>query len=112
MRRSVFALLATIALAACGGPSTPSFVETVAISDMYEVQAGKLASERGQSEVTRTFGQQMVDAHTKTSEELLQIVKSKDMKVSVPASLDAKHQKMLDNLKDASAEDFDKAYAK
>jgi putative membrane protein len=111
MRKFTFAILAGIVLAACGGSSTPGFVEKVAISDMYEVQAGKLAAEKGESEAIKTFGQQMVDAHTKTSEELLQIVKSKDGKIKMPTSLDAKHQQMLDDLKNASAEDFDKIYA-
>jgi putative membrane protein len=111
MRKFLFAILAGIVLTACGGSNTPDFVEKVAISDMYEVQAGKLAAEKGQSEAIKTFGRQMVDAHTKTSEELLQIVKSKDGKIKVPTSLDAKHQAMLDDLKDASAEAFDKIYA-
>ncbi len=111
MRRFAFAILAGIVLAACGGSSTSGFVEKVAVSDMYEVQAGKLAAEKGQSDAIKSFGQQMVEAHTKTSEELLQILKSKDMKVNVPTSLDAKHQKMLSNLKDAAAADFDETYA-
>jgi putative membrane protein len=111
MRRFIVAIATATALVACGGPSTPDFVAKVAVSDMYEVQAGKLAAEKGQSEAIKSFGQQMVEAHTKTSEELLQIVKSKDRKINVPASLDAKHEKMLSNLKDASPEDFDETYA-
>ena len=82
------------------------------MSDMYEVQAGKLAAEKGQSDVVKQFGQQMVDAHTKTTEELTGIVKSKNIKVDLPANLDAKHQKLIDDLNSASAQDFDKTYAK
>ena len=106
------ATLATLALAGCGAPSTPDFVQKAAMSDMYEVQAGKLAAEKGQSDVVKQFGQQMVDAHTKTTEELTGIVKSKNIKVDLPANLDAKHQKLIDDLNSASAQDFDKTYAK
>ena len=111
MRSFVIATLATLALAGCGAPSTPDFVQKAAMSDMYEVQAGKLAAEKGQSDVVKQFGQQMVDAHTKTTEELTGIVKSKNIKVDLPAKLDAKHQKLIDDLNSASAQGFDKTYA-
>ena len=62
------------------------------MSDMYEVQAGKLAADKGQSDAVKQFGQQMVDAHSKTTEELTTIVKTKNIKVDLPPKLDAKHQ--------------------
>ena len=58
------------------------------------------------------FGQQMVDAHTKTTEELIGIVKSKNIKVDLPTKLDAKHQKLIDDLNSASSQDFGQMYAK
>ena len=112
MRSFLIAALASMALAGCGGPSTPDFVHKAAMSDMYEVQAGKLAAEKGQSDAVKQFGQQMVDAHTKTTEELTGIVKTKNIKVDFPTKLDAKHQKLIDDLNSATADNFDKAYAK
>ena len=112
MRSFLIAALASVALASCGGPSTPDFVHKAAMSDMYEVQAGKLAAEKGQSDAVKQFGQQMVDAHTKTTEELTGIVKTKNIKVDPPTKLDAKHQKLIDDLNSATADNFDKAYAK
>ena len=53
----------------------------------------------------------MVDADTKTTEELTGIVKSKNIKVDLPTKLDAKHRKLIDDLNSASAQDFDKTYA-
>ena len=111
MRSFVIATLATLALAGCGAPSTPDFVQKAAMSDMYEVQAGKLATEKGQSDAVKQFAQQMVDAHTKTTEELTGIVKAKNIKVDLPTKLDAKHQKLIDDLNSAPAKDFDKTYA-
>ena len=111
MQKFLIATLATLALAGCGAPSTAEFVQKAAMSDMYEVQAGKLAGEKGQADVVKQFGQQMVDAHTKTTEELTGIVKSKNIKVDLPTNLDAKHQKLIDDLNSASAKDFDKTYA-
>jgi putative membrane protein len=89
----------------------PDFVQKAAMSDMYEVQAGKLATEKGQSDAVKQFAQQMVDAHTKTTEELTGIVKAKNIKVDLATKLDAKHQKLIDDLNSAPAKDFDKTYA-
>jgi putative membrane protein len=111
MQKFLIATLATLALAGCGAPSTAEFVQKAAMSDMYEVQAGKLAADKGQSDAVKQFGQQMVDAHTKTTEELMGIVKNKNIKVDPPTKLDAKHQKLIDDLNSASAQDFDKTYA-
>ena len=112
MRNLLVAVVASMALIGCGAPSTPEFIQKAGMSDMYEVQAGRLAAEKGQSDAVKQFGQQMVDAHTKTTEELTGIVKSKNIKVDLPANLDAKHQKLIDDLNSASAQDFDKTYAK
>jgi putative membrane protein len=111
MRNFMIAALAAMALTGCGAPSTADFVQKAAMSDMYEIQAGKLAAEKGQSDAVKQFAQQMVDAHTKTTEELTGIVKTKNIKVDLPTKLDAKHQKLIDDLNSASAKDFDKTYA-
>jgi putative membrane protein len=111
MRSFVLATLATLLLTGCGAANTPDFVQKAAMSDMYEVQAGKLAAEKGQSDAVKQFAQQMVDAHTKTTEELTGIVKSKNIKVDLPSALDSTHQKSIDDLNSASAQDFDKTYA-
>jgi putative membrane protein len=111
MRKFFIAAWATLALAGCGAPSTADFAQKAATSDMYEVQAGKLAADKGQSDAVKQFGQQMVDAHSKTTEELTSIVKNKNIKVDLPPKLDATHQKLIDDLSSVSAQDFDKTYA-
>ena len=108
---ATLASLATLALVSCGAPSTPDFVEKVALSDLYEVEAGKIASEKGQSEAVKTFGQHMVEAHSKTSEELKGIVQSEKLNVALPTAPNKKLRKMIDKLNGANPEDFDKIYA-
>ena len=89
MRNLLIAMVASMALIGCGAPSTPDFIQKAAMSDMYEVEAGKLAADKGQSDAVKQFGQQMVDAHTKTTEQLTGIVKTKNIKVDLPTKLDA-----------------------
>jgi putative membrane protein len=112
MRRLLFAALATLALAGCGAPSTPDFVKKAAMSDRYEVAAGKIAVAKGQADAVKQFGQHMADAHTQTTEELKGIVQAENLKVELPAEVNAKHQKLIDDLNNAAPADFDKIYAK
>ena len=112
MRKLLMTALATVWLAACGAPSTTDFVQKAGMSDMYEVEAGNIASQKGQSAQVKGFGQMMVDAHSKTTEELKGIVASEKVKVDLPTKLDSKHQKLIDDLNAASGEEFDKTYAK
>jgi len=90
-------------------PTTPDFVKEVAVSDMFEIESSKLAAEKG-DEATKTFANQMVTDHTKTSSELKEAVAS-DPKSPIPDALDSSHQSKLDKLKGLSGADFNKQYA-
>jgi len=109
---TALAVLDPIALVSCGAPSTSDFVQTAAMSDMYEVEAGKVAGQKGQSDAVKQFGQHMVEAHSQTTEELKGIVQQQSIKANLPTKLDSRHQSKIDDLNKARAEDFDKAYAK
>jgi putative membrane protein len=90
--------------------TTKGFVTAAAISDMYEVTAGKIAAERAQSPEVKQFGQKMVEAHTMTTQKLKGILASNKVDVTPPAHVDRRRQMMLDNLRGAKAEDFDHRY--
>lgn len=109
---AALAVAAIAALAACGAPTAVEFVQKAAMSDMYEVEAGKIAAQKGQSDQVKQFGQHMAEAHTNTTEELTSIVKAENINVELPAKLDAKHQGLIDALNEAKPGDFDKIYAK
>ena len=111
MRKLLILGLSTLVLFGCGALSDPDFAKTVAMSDMYEVEAGKIAQQKGQSPAVKGFGQMMVDAHSKTTAELKAIVQAKAIKVELPTKLDAKHQALINDLNGASNDDFDRTYA-
>ncbi|GAA0535043.1 putative membrane protein [Rhizomicrobium palustre] len=90
--------------------TTKGFVTAAAISDMYEVAAGKIALERAQSPDVKAFAQKMVDAHTGTTTKLKGIISANNIQVTPPTTVDSRRQGMLDNLKGASAADFDHRY--
>lgn len=108
---AALSLAATLSLAACGAPSTPDYVQQAAMGDMYEVEAGKIAAEKGQSPAIKQYGQMMVEAHSKTTDELKAILAAEKINVQLPTALDAKHKGLIDTLNKATPADFDKTYA-
>jgi len=88
----------------------PDYVKAAAISDMYEIEASKMALQRSQSAPIKKFAQQMIDAHTATTKGLKAALGKSGLDVTPPAAMDNRRQGMLDNLRTASAQDFDKAY--
>jgi putative membrane protein len=112
MRNLLVVGLLALSLASCGAPSASDFAQKVAMSDMYEVEAGKIANQKGQSPQVKGFGQMMVEAHGKTTEDLKSIVAKEKLTVDLPTKLDSKHQKLIDDLTAASDKEFDKTYAK
>ena len=108
---AALAVSTALGLASCGAPSTPDFVRKAAMGELYEVEAGKIASEKGQSEAVKQFGQHMVEAQGKTSEELKAIVTAEKLDANLPGKLDKKHRRLIDALNEAKPEAFDNTYA-
>ena len=89
-------------------PKTEDFIKEAAMSDMLEIDAAKIAQQKG-NPTEKTFAGQMITDHTKTSSELKGMV-SGDMKAAIPTALDDSSQKKLDKLKDTKPEDFAAQY--
>jgi putative membrane protein len=86
-------------------PTTADFVKEAATSDMLEIQAAKIAEDKGNAE-EKKFAGQMVTDHTKTSSELRELVSGSAVMADIPTKLDVSSQKKLDKLRDAKPADF------
>jgi putative membrane protein len=91
-------------------PSTPDFVTQVAISDMFEIEASKLAQQKG-NVGEKSFASQMVMDHTKTSTELKGLVSGGKVQAELPTALDSSHQRKLDTLKASNDRDFSSEFS-
>src|SRR5689334_2135224 len=89
---------------------TRDYVQKAAMGDMFEVESSKLALTRSSAPEIKKIAQDMVDAHTMTSDELKARLARAGLIVELPAMLDGEHMKMLDDLKAANARDFDGKY--
>ena len=98
------------ATAAMSEVSTPQFVKTVAVSDMFEIQSSRLAAEKSKNANVQEFAAMMIKDHTKTSNELKSLMKPANAQKALPSQLDEKHTQMLSQLKSASGANFDRSY--
>lgn len=86
------------------------FAMTAAMSDLFEIEASRLALERAASDHVKQMAQQLIDDHTRTSGELSQLAQTKGL--TPPASLDSKHAAMLTRLRGMSGAEFEREYVR
>jgi putative membrane protein len=84
-----------------------SFVDSAAISDLYEVASGELALERASSDEVRSAARMMVDEHRETTRRLRGLV-GRDPDLVPPSTMDARRHGMIEHL--IQAADFDRTY--
>jgi len=85
-----------------------TFVTKAAEGGMAEVKLGNLAKDKASDAAVKSFGQQMVDDHSKANDELKQLASSKG--ITLPTDVAAKDQAEYDRLSKLSGTEFDKAY--
>ena len=90
--------------------SPQGFIDMAASSDMYEIEAGKLAQQMGTSAAVKEFGAMMEKDHAASSEKLKAAAADANQGLSVPTAMQPKHQQQLDALRGAGA-NFDTLYA-
>jgi putative membrane protein len=84
------------------------YVNKASIGDMFEIESSKVAQEKSNNQSIKDFAAMMVKDHTDSSQKIKDAAAKSNLQ---PASaLDKSHGKMLDDLKKASAEKFDKLY--
>jgi putative membrane protein len=89
-------------------PQDQLFVRQAALGGQAEVELGKLAQKKAGNTAVREFAQHMVDAHTKSNQQLMRV--SKGLNPDLPKNLDPEHVTVREQLQKANGKDFDLAY--
>ena len=85
------------------------YVEKAAVGDLFEVEAGRLALGRSNEKGVKDFAEMMVRDHTDSATKIKGAVAGNGA-LMPPARLDAEHEAMLKQLKDADNGAFDGLY--
>ncbi|RAK62496.1 DUF4142 domain-containing protein [Phenylobacterium kunshanense] len=102
------AAVGAVSASTMGQVSTDAFVTNAAISDMYEIEAGRIAQQKGQSADVKAFGKMMVTDHTAMSNAMKPLIVAAGK--TAPTGLDERRKGLIDNLNAASPADFDRTY--
>jgi putative membrane protein len=87
------------------------FVAKAGASDLFEIEAAKVAAKRSTNPEVKKFAAMMEKAHTATTAELKTAIAASGATITLPTMLSKDMQDELDDLNKADAKDFDKKYA-
>lgn len=90
--------------------TSQQFVDTIAGSDMFEIQSGKLAETMGSSAAVKAIGKTLVTDHTKSSSMLKTAASKTTPTVGLPMILPADLKANIAALKATKGADFDKLF--
>jgi len=97
-------------VAAVQGGDMDAYVRNAAIGNMYEIEAGEIAAERGNSPEIVAMGETLIREHRTLQTNLEAAVAGTDWEDDIPADLDERRQGLIDNLNAAADMDFDAAF--
>jgi putative membrane protein len=112
MKRFILCLIAAAPVAVCAADNSPdqTFFKHAAEGGIAEVEAGKLAQSKGNSQPVKDFGAMMVRDHSAANDKLQSIATAENIKLpttSSPVQMTSKAK-----LEVLSGDTFDKAYIK
>lgn len=123
---STVAIAGALALGGCSRDSEPAqmlaslapapqidpanYVQTAGMSDLFEVEAGKVATRRARSSEVRGFARMMVKDHTESTRKIRSAVAASNLGIRLPTALDPQHQDKLAELRSAPRAEFDQLY--
>ena len=93
-----------------GANTVDGFVTNLAISNMYELEAAKIAATKSTNADVKALAAMITKDHTAAGEKLAAAAPTAAPGVAIPTALDQRHQGLIDNLNAATADDFDKVY--
>jgi putative membrane protein len=89
-------------------PKTEDFIKEAAMSDLVEIEAAKIAQEKGNADIKK-FAARMTADHTKTTSELKELVPN-ELRAALPTELDSRGQKRIDKLREIREQAFGPEY--
>jgi putative membrane protein len=93
-----------------GTPADRTFVQQAAMSDLFEIESGKLAMSRAREEPVKQLAQTITQDHSQASAQLIDTAAAANIGIAMPTRLDPAHARMLSQLRAASDQRFDAVF--
>jgi len=90
------------------GPAPADVLTKLHHSNQMEIEAGKLAQEKGQSKAIKDFGKMLVRDHSATEKRINSV--AKQLKVELPAAAPPMKHEKLEKARALTGAEFDKAF--
>jgi len=88
----------------------PDFVAKAVASDIFEIDTSRAALEKSSSAEVKKFAQEMIDAHSKSGNDLKAAIATAGLTITPDTNLPKDKADKVAELRDTDAKDFDKAY--
>jgi predicted outer membrane protein len=113
MKLSTIGATAALLMLSCSpaalAASDEEFLKTAIGINLAEIDMGEMASEKGQTDEVKTFGQTLIDDHMKANDEAKKLAES--LKVEAPTEPSDEAKRMAEDLGTKQGAEFDKAFA-
>lgn len=96
--------------ATIGANTVDGFVTALATSDMYELDAARIAAAKSTNAKVKELAAMITADHTASTAKLKAIAPAEAADTSLPTALDERRKGLIDNLNAASTADFDKVW--
>lgn len=96
--------------ATMGSNMQSAYIPNAAIGDMYEIQAADLALQRSQNAQVKALATMIKTDHTAASNAMKAMLPQAAPGTTAPTALDERRQGLVDNLRSASAANFDSTW--
>ena len=97
--------------------SQAEVLRKIHLTNLFEIEAGNLALEKGTSKTVRDYGDRLIKDHTSADAKVLKTATNENIDATVPIeAVDRKvvgeQNKVMDKLKTTSGPDFDRTFAR
>lgn len=96
--------------ATLGANTVGGFVTSLATSDMYELDAARIAASKSTNAKVKELAAMITADHTASTAKLKTIAPAEAAETTLPTALDERRKGLIENLNAASAADFDKVW--
>jgi len=107
---AAIAVVASAAQAQSADKASQKFIKAAIEGNLAEIDVGKLAQEKGQSDAVKSYGQMLVNDHTVSNEKAMQVANELGLTPPTGSSIGEKATYL--KLKVLSGASFDRAFAK